>query len=113
VLEAGEDEGPGPTVRYWRKYMGVTHGLATHLGEISPADHASQADAPIMLIHGTKDSVVPYEQTTEMLSRLRNAGKPVEFAVLPDQDHWLQREPTRIAMLNYSVGFVEKYNPPN
>lgn len=57
--------------------------------------------------------MVREEQSPEMLSRVKAAGKTVVFAAPPGQDHRLQREPTRIAMLNYAVGFVEKCNPAN
>jgi dipeptidyl aminopeptidase/acylaminoacyl peptidase len=48
-----------------------------------------------------------------MQRALMAAGKPVEFVVLPKEDHFLSRDETRLQMLKASVGFVEKYNPPD
>jgi dipeptidyl aminopeptidase/acylaminoacyl peptidase len=31
---------------------------------------------------------------------------------LPDEDHWLSRDTTRQQMLQTTVTFLEKYNPP-
>jgi dipeptidyl aminopeptidase/acylaminoacyl peptidase len=101
------------TLRYWNAFVGVTSSWGSDADPISPAKLASRADAPILLIHGKDDSVVPFEQSETMERALKRAGKPVEFVVLPNEDHWLSRENTRITMLKSAVSFVEKYNPPD
>jgi dipeptidyl aminopeptidase/acylaminoacyl peptidase len=105
IHDRGGDE-PGAGTRYWSAFMGE------HEDEVSPIRLASRADAPILLIHGKDDTVVPFAQSQAMAAALRAAGKPVEFVVMPSEDHWLSREETRIMMLKASVDFVEKYNPP-
>ncbi|MBO9516751.1 MAG: S9 family peptidase [Porphyrobacter sp.] len=79
--------------------------------ETSPRMFAAQADAPILLIHGRDDTIVPYEQSTKMADALKDAGKPFEFLDLRDEDHWLSRAATRNQMLAAAVAFVERYNP--
>ena len=64
-------------------------------------------------MHGTDDTVMPIQQSETMESALRRAGKPVEFIKMDHEDHHLLHEKTRIQMLEASVDFVEKYNPPN
>ncbi len=97
----------------------VTRGLKRELGdragwrEISPAKLAEKADAPILLIHGKDDTVVPISQSDVMEKALIAAGKPVERLTLAGTDHHLLKEDTRIALLKASVAFVEKYNPPD
>ena len=103
---SGSDRG---TRAFWKDLMGATGGQ--DLAAISPARLAARADAPILLIHGDDDSVVPIEQSRMMERALKAAGKPVEFVTLPGEDHWLSSEPTRQAMLKAAVAFVEKYNP--
>jgi dipeptidyl aminopeptidase/acylaminoacyl peptidase len=78
---------------------------------VSPKRAAAQADAPIMLIHGKDDIVVPYRHSTRMASALRSAGKPYELVTLDGEDHWLSRSQTRRAMLEAAVRFVEQHNP--
>jgi dipeptidyl aminopeptidase/acylaminoacyl peptidase len=99
--------------RYWDAYMGATGEHDASLNAISPAKLADRADAPILLIHGKDDTVVPIGQSLAMQAALRAGGKPVEMVVLPNEDHWLSREQTRISMLTAAVAFVEKYNPAN
>ena len=72
-----------------------------------------QAQAPILLIHGADDTVVPIEQSKTMERALKSAGKPVQMVTLKGEDHWLSRDETRTAMLKASVDFVKRYNPPN
>jgi dipeptidyl aminopeptidase/acylaminoacyl peptidase len=97
------------TQRYWVRYMGAT----STMGDISPARHADAATAPILLIHGKDDTVVPYSQSEEMASALRAAGKPVEFVTLKGEDHWLSEGETRLQMLQATAAFLEKNNPPD
>jgi dipeptidyl aminopeptidase/acylaminoacyl peptidase len=108
---AGAASGP---MRYWKAFMGVTSAVAgNELRPITPTALADRADAPILLIHGKDDTVVPLEQSETMESALRHAGKPVEMVVMKNEDHWLSREATRVEMLNAAVAFVVKHNPPN
>jgi len=100
-------------IRYWRAFMGATSSSDSRLTPITPAALADKADAPILLIHGNKDTIVPIDQSETMESALRHAGKPVEFVKMDNEDHWLSREETRIVMLKSAVAFVEKYNPAN
>ena len=100
-------------LRYWRAFMGVDSSSDSRLDSISPSVLAGRADAPVLLIHGKDDTVVPIEQSETMESALRRAGKPVEFVKMNNEDHWLSREETRMEMLKSAVAFVEKYNPAN
>ncbi|MXO59203.1 prolyl oligopeptidase family serine peptidase [Altererythrobacter salegens] len=86
-------------------------GPRSGFAEVSPARLASRADAPILLIHGQDDTVVPFEQSAKMADALKDAGKPYEMVVLREEDHNLSRAATRKQMLAATVAFVEKNNP--
>jgi dienelactone hydrolase len=109
--ELGDDRNAG--ARYLRKYLGAGPNYAAAMREISPAHFAARADAPVLLIHGLADTVVPIGQSREMERELKRAGKPVDFIQLEGEDHWLSRDATRKAMLAAAIAFVEKYNPTN
>ena len=79
--------------------------------EVSPQRFADRADAPIMLIHGRDDTVVPYVHSTQMADALKDEGKPYELVTLDGEDHWLSLSETRQTMLNSAVTFVQKNNP--
>lgn len=97
--------------RYWNRFMGAENGSDPVLAERSPALLADRADAPILLIHGRDDTVVPYSQTTTMAAALRRAGKPHEVVQLAGEDHWLSRAETRQRMLAATVTFLQANNP--
>ncbi len=87
--------------------LGPRNGFAA----ISPVRFAERADAPILLIHGRDDTVVPFDQSSRMLRALQAAGKPVRLVELREEDHWLSRAPTRQQMLEEAVAFVTQHNP--
>ena len=93
--------------------MGVTTPGAPSIESISPSRLAARADAPILLIHGKDDSVVPIVQSEIMERALRSTGKPVEHLYLDKSDHWLSTEAGRVATLKAAVDFVVKHNPPD
>ncbi|MGC6330325.1 alpha/beta hydrolase family protein [Rhizorhabdus sp. FW153] len=90
-----------------KESLGDPSGFAA----VSPRRHARDADAPILLIHGKDDVVVPFSQSSAMADALKAAAKPYELVTLPSEDHWLSRATTRKQMLEAAVAFVQKNNP--
>ena len=102
---------PSAGLTYWRQQTGVGVAGAPSLSSVSPAVLARQADAPLLLIHGTEDSVVPYEQSKLMLAAMNRAGKPVQLITTKGEDHWLSHGDTRVQTLTAALDFVQKNNP--
>jgi dipeptidyl aminopeptidase/acylaminoacyl peptidase len=101
------------SMRYERTALGIGEADAPKLEDISPVRLAAKADAPLLLIHGTDDTVVAIDQSRRMASALKAAGKPFDYLELKGDDHWLSRGETRSAMLKAAMAFVEKQNPAN
>ncbi len=110
--EAGQGGRDSPVVRYWNRFMGAERLGDRNLDTVSPAAQAERADAPILLLHGRDDTVVPFEQSRVFAEALQRAGKPHELVELPNEDHWLSRAATRQWMLAETVRFLEQHNPP-
>ena len=89
----------------------VMIGAGRDLKEVSPRRFAGKTDAPVLLIHGKDDTVVPIKQSQVMADALKDAKKPFEFVILPGEDHWLSKGETRLKMLTSAIAFVEKHNP--
>jgi len=100
-----------PSDRYLRKFLGAKSNDDSSLHGLSPTRLGDRADAPILLIHGVDDMVVPIAQSREMERALKSAGKLVEFVTLKAEDFYLSRDATRKAMLAAAVAFVEAHNP--
>ncbi len=108
------DEGGGvPGAAMFRRSLLEELGSRSGFGEISPRRFADRADAPILLIHGRDDTVVPFEQSAKMADALKDAGKPHRLVELREEDHWLSRPATRQQMLEEAVAFVEEHSPPD
>jgi dipeptidyl aminopeptidase/acylaminoacyl peptidase len=90
----------------WDRFIGANSKSA-----ISPAAHAGEADAPVLIFQGKNDSTVPMSQSIEMDSRLRGAGKTSTLVLFDNETHQMVEETTRLAVVKQSVDFVEKYNP--
>jgi dipeptidyl aminopeptidase/acylaminoacyl peptidase len=105
------DHGDNRSQRYWDRFMGISSPSDPALNAISPIEHVSAVTAPVLLIHGRDDTVVPYEQSDVMAAALKHAGKSVELVPLKHEDHWLSRSATRQQMLEASVAFLQKNNP--
>ena len=93
--------------------MGANGRSDPALDAISPIRRLDKLAAPILLIHGRDDTVVPIGQSRRMAQALRAAGKPVELVELAGEDHWLSTGETRLQMLRATVAFLEKNDPPN
>jgi dipeptidyl aminopeptidase/acylaminoacyl peptidase len=99
--------------RYLDRFLGVSGISDPLLKELSPCNYAADVSVPVMLIHGKDDTVVPFEQSKIMAKALKRAKKPYELVKLKDEDHWLSRSETRLEMLENTMGFLKKYNPPD
>jgi dipeptidyl aminopeptidase/acylaminoacyl peptidase len=76
----------------------------------SPARFAGAVRAPILLIHGVDDTVVPISQSQRMARALKAAGKPYELIELPGEDHWMMTSSaSRIRTLTELEGFLWKH----
>lgn len=104
IKQGGRDAG---AYRYWSQFFGAD----ADLNAVSPAYNAAKVKAPVLLIHGLDDTVVPFSQSTRMEDALKGAGKTVELVRLKGEDHWMSIETTRVDMIRAAVGFLEKHNP--
>lgn len=98
-------------VSYWENIIGDPKSQREKLTAISPINFANSVQAPVLLIHGKDDTVVPIRQSTAMYKALKKADKPVEFVTLKGEDHWLSRTETRLALLKEVDKFLDQHNP--
>jgi dipeptidyl aminopeptidase/acylaminoacyl peptidase len=99
--------------RNWDRFMGTADQNDPALTAISPIEHVQSVSVPVLLIHGKDDTVVPYDQSSDMQKALKRAGKPVELVTMKHEDHWLSHSETRLQMLQASMQFLKANNPPD
>lgn len=60
---------------------------ANRFNPFMPIKNVTADYPPTVLVHGTKDTDVPYEQSTMMADRLQQAGVPHKLITVPDAEH--------------------------
>lgn len=98
-------------VKYWEKKIGDSKEEQEKLISISPVNFADNFNAPVLLLHGKDDTVVPIKQSKIMHSALKSAGKDSELIQLKGEDHWLSTSKTRLAVLSAINDFLDEHNP--
>jgi dipeptidyl aminopeptidase/acylaminoacyl peptidase len=53
----------------------------------SPVTHVSVGDAPMLIVHGDRDNVVPRGQSDEFHAALRKAGVESQLVIIPGAGH--------------------------
>ena len=99
--------------RYWDRQISLNYTQDSVLSGVSPIKHIDAIGAPVLLIHGDSDTIVPIEQGQNMFDAMRRAHKDVQLVVLKGEDHWLSHGQTRLQMLQSSVAFLRQHNPPD
>ncbi|MGD2133743.1 MAG: S9 family peptidase [Maricaulaceae bacterium] len=107
--ESGSEGRWSSTADFWRRSIGDRREDADHIRSISPASLAENVQIPILLLHGTDDTVVSIDHSRRMRDRLRAADKDVRYVELRGDDHWLSDAPTRIQMLTEIEAFLGEH----
>jgi len=90
----------------WRDRLGDPTKDRERLIATSPAKHVANIKAPLLLIHGSDDIVVPIRQSLVMQAAMKAAGKPVELVTISGDDHWLSRPSTNKRVLRELERFL-------
>lgn len=78
---------------------------------VSPLYHAAEFAAPVLIVHGKEDDVVPIAQSRDMVAKLKSAGKPVTYIEQPLADHHFTRGEDRLEFLTAMEAFLKENNP--
>ncbi len=111
MLEHGEDKYGDDhwVVAYWQKLISQGEVNEDHLKQISPINHVNKIKAPVLLIHGEYDKVVPIAQSEEMFDEMEDNDKEVTFLALEKGDHNLSSAKNRMKAMLAIEEFVKKH----
>ena len=70
----------------FEEFLGVGYGKA-EAEKASAIRYISEKTPPFMILHGTKDTVVPMVQSEKLYAALQEKGLPCEFAVVEGAAH--------------------------
>jgi len=110
-----------PVTDLTRNFPNADIELMRHVGfgeenivQASPITHITADDPPFLLIHGDRDTVVPYEQSQLMYDRLVQTGVPAQLVIIKNADHSLSAfngmaTPTLGEIHQIILNFLEQY----
>jgi dipeptidyl aminopeptidase/acylaminoacyl peptidase len=77
-----------------------------HLEEISPLEHADRIHVPVLLAHGSEDTIVDIEQSKKLARELRKRGIPCETFFRGDEGHGFSNYENRVAFFHRVEAFL-------
>ena len=92
----------------WVARMGDPVTEMDKLRAASPALRAGEIKAPVLLIHGLDDHVVPPRQSAYMAAALKGAGKTYEHIEIKDAGHGGWDEKQRRLIYGKAIDFIAK-----
>lgn len=96
-----------------RSLIGDLKADRAELRAVSPTLNAGKITAPVLLMHGSDDSIVPIAESRRMQRALEEAGGKSAFVELTGEDHWLSDPVHRTRMLEEIERFLAVHNPAN
>ena len=72
---------------YTERFLALPKDNAKGYDDNSPLNFADRLQGNYLLIHGTGDDNVHFQNSAEMVERLENAGKQFEFRIYPNKNH--------------------------
>ena len=72
---------------YTERFLGLPKDNAKGYDENSPLNFADRLQGNYLLIHGTGDDNVHFQNSAEMVDKLQRAGKHFEFQIYPNKNH--------------------------
>lgn len=95
--------------RRWRSR--IEGGENFDLDSVSPYRLAGRLNRPVLLAHGTRDSVVPFTQYEDMLKAARNAPVPPTPLVVHNSGHSFTKSRDAQIWFDALDSFLAKHNP--
>jgi dipeptidyl aminopeptidase/acylaminoacyl peptidase len=97
------------TYAYWKSVIGDPDKDSAAIEAVSPYRLAANFKAPVLLIHGTDDLVVPDRHSDLMEQALKSANKPVTYIRVGKDDHNLAAPESRTRALSEIATFLKKH----
>ena len=75
---------------------------------ISPIHHVDKIQSPLLVIHGANDPRVPVGEAEQIVERLKQRGRQVEFLRFEDEGHGIAKIPNRVKAYTAIGDFLER-----
>jgi dipeptidyl-peptidase-4 len=93
---------------YTERYMRTPQENASGYDDNSPINHVEKLKGKYLLIHGSADDNVHYQNTMEMSQALVNANKPFDMFIYPNKNHGIYGGYTRLHLFSKMTDFIKE-----
>lgn len=95
----------------WKKYIGDPNNPEDRrkMEAKSPLFRVTQIKRPLLIAQGGNDPRVKQQESEQIVSALRKAGKEVEYILFPDEGHGFRHWKSRLAFFRKMEDFLAKY----
>lgn len=80
--------------------------------EASAVSHITPDDPPFLILHGTKDALVPVEQSELLAAALKQGKIPVELLIIEGAPHSFHLQPKQQDLRPRVIGFFDQHLKP-
>lgn len=113
MMQRWERREEGPDSRafeYWSAQLGDPGRDKKEMDDNSAVYMIDRIKAPVLLLHGKEDDIVPIEQSERMEKAMRAAGKDVKYVVFEKGDHSFQKGTLKTYLTELGA-FLDKHLP--
>jgi dipeptidyl-peptidase-4 len=93
---------------YTERFMQTPQENASGYDDNSPINHVSRLKGKYLLIHGTADDNVHFQNSVEMVSALVRANKQFDVFYYPDKNHGIYGGNTRLHLYTMMTDYIIK-----
>jgi dipeptidyl-peptidase-4 len=91
---------------YTERYMRTPQENPGGYDDNSPTTHVGELEGHYLLVHGSADDNVHFQNTTRMISALVDADKQFDLFVYPDKNHGIYGGNTRYHLYTKMTNFI-------
>ena len=94
---------------YTERYMGLPQDNAKGYDDNSPINHVKKIKGKFMLVHGTADDNVHFQNSIELITKLVDANKHFDLMIYPNSNHGIYTgRNTRYHLFSQMTDFILK-----
>ncbi|MCH8686732.1 S9 family peptidase [Pedomonas mirosovicensis] len=97
---------------YQERYMGLPEDNAKGYAEGSPINFAQNLKGNLLIIHGTGDDNVHYQNLEQLVDRLVASNRQFQMMAYPDRSHGISEKPgTRLHLFTLMTNYLHEHLP--
>jgi len=97
---------------YTERYMGLPKDNPDGYRRSSPVNFAGQLRGRLLLVHGTGDDNVHFQNSVQFTNAMINAGKQFDFMIYPGKTHGISGKAASTHLFHLIEDHFQKYLGP-